>query len=217
MLDDLKARDELKDILNQKEYRVYHEAKGLLATWWEQAKQWLSEKLQALFPALKVSDSAAGSVLIIVIVIVLLLLALSTFLLLRNHKRNRLLRKQKPLQSRQELDWTYTQHLREAGRLEAGGDYRSAVRHLFLGLLLFFHEKGWLEARIWKTNWEYYEELSKVGQAHAQQFYYLARFFDEVTYGEQVIDKAEYDEFVANIKKQLQGEEWKGGEWREKG
>ena len=74
-------------------------------------------------------------------------------------------------------------------------DYTLSTRHLFLALLLYFHEKEWLEARIWKTNWEYYDELKKVNQEWAEQFYHLAYFFDEVTYGERNVQKEEYIQF----------------------
>ena len=66
---------------------------------------------------------------------------------------------------------------------------------MFLALLLYFHEKEWLEARIWKTNWEYYEEIRKVNQEWADQFYHLALLFDEATYGERKVDKEEYIRF----------------------
>ncbi|GHH99068.1 DUF4129 domain-containing protein [Neobacillus kokaensis] len=218
MLDANKARDELKDILNQKEYRVYDESKGLFATWWDNAKQWIADKLEDLFPSVNIADSAAGSILlIIVIVVVLLLLAISAYFLIRNHRRNKVLRKHKPLQSRNELNWSYSQHVREAERLEALSDFTGAVRHLFLGLLLFFHEKGWLEARFWKTNWEYYEELRKIDQSRAEQFFHLAQFFDEVTYGEREVKSKEYIQFYENVMKELKEDLFGGGSSVEKG
>lgn len=64
-----------------------------------------------------------------------------------------------------------------------------------MALLLFFHDKEWLEAKLWKTNWEYYDELRKVKQAWADEFYDLALVFDEVAYGEYEIDQVEYNQF----------------------
>ncbi|MCM3567688.1 DUF4129 domain-containing protein [Neobacillus mesonae] len=217
MLDAEKARKELKDILNQKEYRVYDESQGLLASWWDSAKEWIAKKLSALFPSVNISESAAGSILIFIMAVVLLLLALTAFLLFRNHRRNRSLRKQKPLQSMQELNWSFSKHLMEAEKLAGNGEYTGAVRHLFLAILLNFHEKSWLEARIWKTNWEYYEELRKENQKRAEQFYQLALFFDEVTYGERKIGKEEFVKFQSNIMKELNREEKGGKKSIEKG
>ncbi|MEH7075960.1 DUF4129 domain-containing protein [Neobacillus drentensis] len=195
MNDTDKARDDLEEILKTKEYTVYYDSKGIFATWWEQAKEWIAKQLEKLLPAVDSTSRASGPILIAVIVIVIILLALSAFLLLRNMQRNRSLRKQKPLQSRKEMNWTSQRHLEEAKKQEIIGEYSLSTRHLFLALLLSFHEKGLLEARIWKTNWDYFEELRKVDQSIADQFYQFALFFEEVTYGERTVQKEEYLQF----------------------
>lgn len=195
MFDTEKARDDLDAILKTKEYRVYYDSKGFIETWWEQAKEWIAKQLEKLFPAVESARWASGPILIAVIVIVIILLALSAFFLLRKMRRNRTLHKQKPLQSRKEMNWTSERHLEEAKVQESLEEYRLSTRHLFLGLLLFFHEKGLLEARIWKTNWDYYDELRKVDQSKADQFYQFAQFFEEVTYGERTVMKNEYLQF----------------------
>ncbi|EKN65458.1 hypothetical protein BABA_20006 [Neobacillus bataviensis LMG 21833] len=195
MIDANKARDDIEDILNAKEYSVYNESKGFIQTWWENAKKWLAEQLEKLFPAIKSASSASEPILIAIIVIVVILLGFLTFFLIRNTKRNVKLCKQKPLQSLKEINWTYGRHLDEAKEYESSAEYSHSTRHLFLALLLYLHDKGWLEARIWKTNWDYFDELRKVDQQHAEQFYRLAHFFDEVTYGERTVSKEEYVQF----------------------
>ena len=190
------AREELKDILNQHEYRVYYNrSKSFLEIWWEKAKQWMAQELSKLFPSIKVADSAAVPVLIAVIVVVVILLALTVFIIFRNVRRNRIFRNQNPLQSMKEMNWSFRQHLTEATRLEALEQYTLSIRHLFLAVLLYFHEKGWLEARIWKTNWEYYDELRKINEQDAEQFFNLAALFDEVTYGERTVEQPEFLQF----------------------
>lgn len=204
MLDANKARDELKDILNTREYQIYHnDSKGLVETFWEKAKQWIAEQLMKLFPAFESTSSASGPILIAIIAVVLILLVLAAFLIIRNGRRNKMLRNKKPLQSMKEINWSSERHLVEAKKQEDLAAYTLATRHLFLALLLYFHEKDWLEARIWKTNWEYYEELRKVNQQWAVQFYDLAAFFDEVTYGERMVQKDEYLRFQTEIRKML--------------
>jgi hypothetical protein len=210
MLDADKAREDLKGILKTEEYRVYYkDSKGLIETWWEQAKEWIAKQLEKMFPDIESASGASGPILIAVIVVVIILLAFSAFFLIRNTKRNRILRKQKPLQSMNEMKWTYQRHLEEAEKHEQLQEYTLSTRHLFLALLLYFHEKGMLEARIWKTNWEYYEELRKVNQQNAEQFFHLAHFFDEVTYGERKVKQEEYLQFQNEAKKVLavEGEE----------
>ncbi|MEH7109656.1 DUF4129 domain-containing protein [Bacillus sp. JJ1764] len=196
MLDAHKAKDDLQQILSEEEYRVYYnQTKGFIETWWEKAKDWIAKQLEKILPSIDSANGAAGPVLIGVIVVTIILLVIIALFLVRNVKRNRILKGQKPLQSMKEINWSYSMHLQEAGTLEAQGRYEQATRHLFLALLLYFHEKEWLEARIWKTNWDYYEELRKINKHCADQFYDLAAFFDEVTYGERTITKEEFDQF----------------------
>lgn len=210
MLDANKARADLENILKTKEYQVYYnEKKGLFETWWDKAKEWIAAQLEKLFPAIDSASSASGTILITIIVVIIILLALAAFFLIRNVRRNRLLRTQKPLHSMTEMHWTFQRHLDEAKRLEGLADYTVATRHLFLGLLLSFHDQGLLEARIWKTNWDYYDELRKVNQLTANQFYHLAHFFEEVTYGKRMLHKDEYLQFQTETIKVLsaKGEE----------
>lgn len=196
MLNSKNAREELENILSKKEYTVYHKGgKSIFEIWWEKAQKWLADHLEKWFPSFEPAGSAAVPIMIIAIAVVIIGLSLAAFLIIRNSKRNRLLRNQKPLKSREEMNWSYQRHLTEADIQEGAGEYTLSTRHLFLALLLYFDEKEWLTARIWKTNWEYYDELRKVNQQYADRFYLLASFFDEVTYGERKVQRDEYLQF----------------------
>jgi hypothetical protein len=196
MLDTKKARDILEDILNKKEYTAYqNDAKGLFESLWEKAKDWLADILAKLFPSIESVNGASGKILLAIIVAVVILLTLSLLLIIRKRKRNRVLHEQKPLQSLNEINWSFQRHLEEAGKCESLEEYKLSTRHMFLALLLYFHEKDWIEARIWKTNWEYFDELRKVNQQWANQFYGLAAFFDEVTYGDRKVQKEDFNQF----------------------
>ena len=200
MLDANKARDKLEDILNKKEYQVYNNhSKGFLEILWEKAKAWLTEQFEKLIPSSDSASRLSGPILIAIIVFVIICLAFVAFILIRNSKRNRMLRDQKPLKSMQEMNWSFQQHLNEGSRQEEIENYTSATRHLFLALLLYFHDKKWLEARMWKTNWDYYEELRKVNNQSADRFYKLSSFFDEVTYGEQIVQKDAFLSFKNGV------------------
>lgn len=208
MLKESQSREELVEILDGREYQAYYdESKGLFSTWWERVKEWFAELLADLFPSFAPSTAAAGPILIGIIVIMVILLGIIAFFILRNIKRNRMLRDHKPLQSMNEINWSFQRHLSETQKLEKDGEYTLATRHLFLALLLYFHEKEWLVARIWKTNWEYYDELRKVNQEWANQFYHLARLFDEVTYGKHIVQKVEFLQFQTNAMKWLANSE----------
>lgn len=196
MVDANKAREELQHIMERKEYRVYYEdTQNILEIWWGKAKDWIADQLSKLIPSFTPSSSAAEIVLIAICLVLVVMLGFAVFLITRKTIRNRTLRNKIPLQSIEELNWTYHQHLAEARKQEATGNYTLSSRHMFLALLLFFHEKEWLEARIWKTNWEYYEELRKVNSDWAELFSNLAYLFDEVTYGKRNVRKEEYIQY----------------------
>ncbi|WP_173104690.1 DUF4129 domain-containing protein [Bacillus sp. KH172YL63] len=193
MLDENKARDHIEDILNGKEYRAYRERNDdLMTSLWEKAKEWIEGLLGKINPAFEPTGAASSSILIILIVIAVAVLLVFTFAAIRNGARRRKFRSNKPLQSLNEMNWSYSRHLEEALKQESLGDYSKATRHIFLALLLYFHEQSYLEAKAWKTNWEYYDELRKVNQGWADRFYELALLFDEVAYGEREVEATEY-------------------------
>lgn len=202
MLDPNRAQDALKDILNKKEYRVYYNnTKGWLEIWWGKAKEWIANLLATLFPSIESASGAALPVLIAIIIVVIILLALTALFIFRQVRRNRMLRNQKPVQSMKEINWSFQRHLSEARKLETLEEYTLSTRHLFLAILHYFQEQEWLEERIWKTNWDYYDELRRINQQYADLFFNFAAFFDEVTYGERKVQKEEYIQFRTDVMK----------------
>ena len=200
------ARDELEKILNETEYTNYSDQPStIFSVWLEKAKNWIADQLAQLFPSFEKTSMLAGPILTIIIVIMLLLVVTVLFFVVRNRSRKSKFRETPPLQSTKEMDWSYQMHVTEAMKQQDLEKFSSATRHLFLALLLYFHEKEWLEARIWKTNWEYYEELKKVNQQSADQFQHLAYFFDEATYGEREVQKEDYVQFQREVMKYLGG------------
>ncbi len=187
---------ELEKILEQDEYQAYQEeSKNFLQAWWEKAKQWVADHLSDWFNSLTPSSGAADAVLLLIIVVVVAGLVIGIVLWSGRVKQRQAFRDVAPLQGMDERQWSYGRHLSEVRKLEGEAAYPAAARHLFLALLLYFHEREWLEARIWKTNWDYYEELQKSDQQKAEQFYKLALLFEEVTYGNRHLEQEEYEAY----------------------
>ncbi|KRG09681.1 DUF4129 domain-containing protein [Lederbergia galactosidilytica] len=200
MLEPDKARQDLEKILDSKEYQVYNiEKENTLQIWWSKAKQWLMDQLENLFPSAGMVETSASILLIIFIALVVLLVTVIVILIIRYSVRKTKFRNKRPLQKLSEMEWSYQTHITEVKKLEEIGDYEKATRHLFLALLLYFNQCGWLKAKMWKTNWEYYAELKKTQPTWAQKFYNLAHFFDKVTYGEHQIEKTEYEDYKKDI------------------
>lgn len=187
------ARNQLEDILKQKEYQVYYDdSQSFIEVWWEKTKAWIIDLLQKWFPSMQPTDGAATIVLISVLFIVVVLLMVVLYLIIRKWKRDVTFKEQKALQSLNQMHWSSQKHLLEADYQESLQNYALSTRHLFLGLLLYFQEREWLVVRLWKTNGEYYDDLIKVDHHGAELFYESALVFDRVTYGEGNIDKEEY-------------------------
>lgn len=191
-----KARDHLNDILQQQEYQVYYEDnRNIFQILWDKAKEWLGEKLLELLALLNPAGGLSNLVFLLIAVGVVVLIGVVIFLAIRRTGRRRRLSSQSPLRTGGEMHWSHQEHLDEADRQEQNGDYSAAARHVFLALLLYFHERGLLEARIWKTNWEYAAELKQTDTGRAEQFYSLALLFDEAVYGKRKLTQTEYKDY----------------------
>ncbi|MBD8067682.1 DUF4129 domain-containing protein [Bacillus sp. PS06] len=205
MLNSEKAKSEIEQILDTKEYQMYQNPpKGLFETLWDKVRDWFAELLSNMFPSIEPTSKLATVILTIIIFIILVGLLIFAVSAIRSRYR-REGTPMNPIQSMNEMNWSYVQHMNEAKNQENAEEYNLATRHMFLALLLYFHEKEWLVAKIWKTNWDYYEELRRIDQFKATKFDQLALLFDEVAYGERDISQQEFmtyhDEVVTLIEK----------------
>lgn len=193
VLKEPEAREQLEEILDGQEYQVYYlDSRNTLQIWWDEFKAWLADLLSRLFPSMENTSGTAGNIMVLLIFLVILILAVFVITYLVKSNRFGRNKKNKPFQSGMGLEWSFQQHVDEAKRFEEVEDYSLATRHLFLGLLLNFHERQWLEAKIWKTNWEYYDELRREQKDLAEFFFNFALLFDRATYGKQKIEKDDY-------------------------
>ncbi|MBM7619187.1 hypothetical protein JOC95_001036 [Bacillus tianshenii] len=203
-----KAREDLKEILSREEYQIYYkDNRNTLQVFWDDLKAWLAEMLAKFFPSMEATSSVAGNILIVVISVAIAILLIIFIFFAVRYRQRRIVGKQQPFRSSNELQWSYQEHLKQAKIQEELNDYSLSTRHLFLALLLYFHEKNWLEARIWKTNWEYYEELRTAKEESAELFFNFALLFDRATYGKQQILKDEYSLYRDKALKWLEEED----------
>ncbi|KGP74143.1 DUF4129 domain-containing protein [Pontibacillus yanchengensis] len=196
-----KARQELENILNKEEYQVYYEEdQNALVFLLRKGGEWLLQQFQRLFPNIKITEGTIDVTLYIAGAIGLVLLVWFLFLIQRNLNNNSTLRANKrPIDHAHELEWSVERHLKESEILKDKEEYTQATRHVFLAMLLHFDNQQWVEARVWKTNWDYYDELKKVNESWAKQFYELALLFDEITYGNRIVQKEEFDSYQHQV------------------
>ncbi|WP_222599389.1 DUF4129 domain-containing protein [Aquibacillus kalidii] len=198
-LNNEEAKQQLESILNKQEYQAYYKNhESFIGMWWDRAKEWIGDLLSDWFRSFEPTSGVSEGILMIIVIVAICLILLLVVYLWKNVSRARKFRAS-PIQTLHEMDWTYERHITEAEKYEEKGNYTLASRHMFLALLLFLHEKEWLEAKIWKTNWDYYEELSKRDRSQAEQFFELTLLFDEATYGERNIERDEHQRYRSSI------------------
>lgn len=198
------AQQELQNILNQAEYTAYYSQKqSFWEQWLERFINWLNQLLEPLFPHVEISPRASEWLAYAIIAVCFVLIALLLFLLLSRFVRRKRLR-QRAAASVHDLEMSLAWYLNEAARYERQEDYAYALRHLFLGFILFLDEKGLLEARAWKTNGEYYQDLQKAHKELAADFYAAALKFEETMYGGRSISPQQFQDYRKLIQSWLQ-------------
>ncbi len=90
--------------------------------------------------------------------------------------------------------------LNRAQTLSTQGDYRSAVRYIYLSSLLLLEERGLLRYDRSKTNREYLKSVARLPQV-AAPLRSVIEVFDRVWYGFENLDEAAYREYVAHVEK----------------
>lgn len=71
------------------------------------------------------------------------------------------------------------------------GDYRSAIRFMYLKALKMLDEKGWIQFNSRHTNRDYVTELNK--RPEGADFGFITRNYEYVWYGEFIINKPGFD------------------------
>ena len=90
--------------------------------------------------------------------------------------------------------------LKRAHNLSHGGDYRSAVRYLYLSALLLLEERGLLSHDRTKTNREYLRSVSDHPELEIP-LRNVVEVFDRVWYGYQPLDDQDYQYYEREVGK----------------
>jgi hypothetical protein len=93
--------------------------------------------------------------------------------------------------------------LNKAQAMANSGDYRMAVRYLYLAALLQLEERGLLRYDRSRTNREYLREINRSGMAQfpglSDNFAEVVEVFDRVWYGYQPLDQTGYENFSERV------------------
>ncbi len=195
--------DSIKSFRKQKDLRYVKNLDSLLKVWQAQqktvAKPTKQEKEVDVSPVFSFVRILLWTIAIAVILFVIYRLFLSENGLFTSPTKNKLFElEEEPVTDIEYLD----QQLSEAVN---AGDYRLAVRYLYLQVLSKISEKGWIVLSPDKTNYQYVRELTK---PHLKNdFSRITMNYDYIWYGDFVIErdvftavKEEFDQFQLKIK-----------------
>jgi len=193
--DPSKSLEELQKILSGREYSVYYDQKpNIIGQWLDKLKDWLANILDKILPKTGFWGEGASQWLAYTILLVFFLLVIFLVVYMISRMVHRSVLKHKPV-SATELTLSYNSHLNKVDQYATEEEYDLALRHLFLALILLLDQEKLLEARVWKTNGEYYEELKNNDRKLAKTFYAIALKFEETMYGGKPITKTEFQLF----------------------
>jgi len=192
----------LHEILSRPEFNYEEREPTTLEQWWNRLRQRFLEFVSQLFPD---SDSPTGQLLDRLITF---LGAAALVVVLAYALRSILadFTTQAALVAEAETGENLTADLalQRAQELSAGGDYRTAVRYLYLSALLLLEERGLLRYNRYLTNREYLRSI-----AHKPDLVVILRdvidVFDRVWYGFESLNETEYRRYaerVATLKEQ---------------
>lgn len=188
----------LDQILERREFEI-NESQNALARWLETAQSFLGRLVLEIFPSEFMGlfgDSLVGPLLaglmtlIVVVILGLVARSLASDFVSEAHL---------DLNGNGDVDLTAASAYDQAQANSETGDYRTAVRYLYLSTLLSLEEQDLLRYDRSKTNREYLRTIR-----HEPYLYQTLKdvidVFDRVWYGYQPIDQATYDSYAAKVK-----------------
>jgi hypothetical protein len=191
------AQQRLDDVLNNPPFANDSEAAD--ADWLEAFFDWLSNALDRLLTPVGEAGSAAGPLIqwILITICALLLAGVLIYLLL--HMRRSLTREaQAAPESDFEAQLTATSALQQATTLARDGDYRIAVRYLYLSSLLWLDERELLRYDRALTNREYVASLASNPDLQAR-LVPIVETFDRVWYGHTALDAESFRAYQQRV------------------
>lgn len=198
--DDAAERQQLTEILQRAEFRdpADNPVSKFMRELRERIMELLTELLQTLFGGARGATFESGlrAVILAAGAVALFLLARSIAQAIGRRKRAEKKKREKRTVLGEELDETTTAaDLATAAReLAARGEYRDAVRKLFVALLYQLDERKIVRLQAEATNREYLALVRRVSRLHPPMAA-MAETFDRVWYGREPIDRERYEAY----------------------
>lgn len=189
------ALDPLHDILRQPEFQWRtNPVNDWFQKFWNRIASWLDKFLQPI----NVNISVPGGEQLLTVVAVILLLAVLAYVF--RGLFTDLVKESRGDGSDEDSDRNLTAEtaFRKAQNLSGQGDYRTAVRYLYLSSLLMMEERGILRYDRSRTNREYLRSVAEHPRL-AKPLKSVVDVFDRTWYGFEPLDESTYKEYVNEV------------------
>jgi hypothetical protein len=198
---DNQDHSKIEEILSRHEFAVAH-SESLM----QRLLNWLFEKMRKFFSFVPQPGSAFNSVLRVVIIVISIAVAVMLIVFsARYFKRDKKAKKEtsRTIFGEEITEETTAESLADAARkLAEQGEYRAAIRKLYVSLLFELERQGLLRLQASTTNREY---LNKIRQQLGlfPVMSYLTDRFDYFWYGKFASSQSDFDDFFANYRDAL--------------
>jgi hypothetical protein len=191
------ARERLKQILDNPPFKE-PETDPNAGRWWRDFWEWVGRVLEALLRPVGTAARSSSQTLGWVILAVggLLLAAVIGYLLLG--LRRNMAAEARAADDDPEARLTARTALDQAGEIARGGDYRAAMRYLYLSALLWLDERDLLRYDRALTNREYLDRL-RDNVALRERLRPVVETFDQVWYGHAPLDAQSFAAYRAQV------------------
>lgn len=160
---------------------------------------WLIDILDQIFSPVAAGGSPAGTLLRWLIIAACVVLLVGVIIYLALHMRQAATRQARAAAADDpEAHLTATSALQQASTLAQGGDYRTAVRYLYLSSLLWLDERDMLRYDRALTNREYLARLTDRPDLRARLLP-IVETFDQVWYGHAHLDAERFRAYQQQV------------------
>lgn len=172
-------------------------------SWFDRLLTWLWQQLERInlpepSPAAAAPLSLIGNVVAWVVGILIVLILVGLILYVASHVRRGIVRESQLKQEQQEQITTSVAAKSQASLSAQSGDYRNAVRYMYLAALLQLHERGLLNYDRTLTNYEYLSHLRGNNELRTR-LTPIIDTFDRVWYGSLEIDDQRFEEYRKQV------------------
>jgi hypothetical protein len=191
------ARARLQELLSRPPFQRA-QPQDTTPRWLVDLLGWLGRLLDSLFSPIRRVSAGSGGIVSWLLAILAAVLVLVVIVYLVLGVRRNLVREVSTPDDDPEAHLTARTALDQAGDLARGGDYRTAVRYLYLSALLWLDERGRLRYDRALTNREYLEQVRDSPELRAR-LAPIVETFDQVWYGHAALDEATFAAYRAQI------------------